>query len=73
MKLKITKGVIINMRNINRILKICKELEELWLKYPDLRLGQLILNVFSFKGDSPLYFIEDEDLIQKLEEAYRTT
>lgn len=58
------------MRDINRIPKICKELEELWLKHPDFRLGQLILNAFSFKGDSSLYGIEDEDLIKKLKELY---
>ena len=58
------------MRDINRIPKICKELEELWLKHPDLRLGQLILNAFSFKGDSPLFGTEDENLIKKLKELY---
>ena len=30
------------MRDPNRIPEILKELEKIWSKYPDLRLGQLI-------------------------------
>lgn len=57
------------MRDINRIPKICKELENLWLKHPDLRLGQLILNAFPATGES-LYSIEDGGLIEKLKNLY---
>jgi len=58
------------MRDKNRIPIILKRLEKLWLENPDLRLGQLILNKFSFPRDAPLYYIEDEDLIENLEESY---
>lgn len=55
------------MRDINRIDRILDRLKTLWKKYPDLRLGQLILNVIN---DPALYYIEDEELIDLLEEYY---
>jgi len=55
------------MRNINRIPIIIKRFEELWLKHPDLRLGQLILNVVN---PHSLYGKEDEILMDELEIAY---
>lgn len=54
------------MRNPKRIPKVLKEIEKVWKKYPDLRLGQLILNSC---GEPPLYCIEDEDLINLLKET----
>lgn len=41
-------------------------LAALWKKRPELRLGQLIGNYL----ESELYYIEDFDLIEKLEKAY---
>ena len=55
------------MRDINRIDLILDRLKTLWKKYPDLRLGQLILNVLQ---DPVLYYVEDEELIELLEEVY---
>ena len=55
------------MRDINRIDLILDRLEILWKKHPDLRLGQLILNVLQ---DPALYYVEDEQLIDLLEEFY---
>lgn len=57
------------MRDINRIDLILDRLKTLWKKYPDLRLGQLILNVLQ---DPVLYYIEDEELIETLEKAYES-
>ena len=34
------------MREKTRIPKILKQLENIWYEHPDLRLGQLINNVF---------------------------
>ena len=56
------------MRDINRIDLILDRLKTLWKKYPDLRLGQLILNVLQ---DPVLYYIEDEELINLLEKFYK--
>lgn len=55
------------MRDINRIDDILQNIGEVWKLFPDLRLGQLLLNVYS---DPALYYVEDEKLIQKLKEFY---
>jgi len=55
------------MRDPTRIDKILDRIKELWKKFPDLRLGQLILNVIQ---DPALYYIEDADLAESLEIFY---
>lgn len=55
------------MRNPERISKILTELSEIWIQYPDFRLGQLLLNVVN---DPALYYIEDEDLIKRIKVFY---
>lgn len=55
------------MRDPNRIGEVLAALGELWQKYPDMRLGQLILNTIE---DPRLYYIEDEDLIKHMNEFY---
>jgi uncharacterized protein YihD (DUF1040 family) len=59
--------MVIN-RNPKRIPKILKELSKVWQKYPDLRFGQLLMNCYINGTD--LYYIEDEQLIKKLNEVY---
>ena len=56
------------IRNPERISKILTELSEVWIQYPDLRLGQLLFNVIN---DPALYYIEDEDLIKELKTFYK--
>ena len=55
------------MRNPNRIDKILNEIRIIWKQYPDLRLGQLILNVIE---NPALYYIEDEELVELLKQTY---
>lgn len=55
------------MRDINRIDVVLNEIKDIWKKYPDLRLGQLICNVVR---DPALYYIEDENLVKELKEFY---
>lgn len=55
------------MRNQNRIDRILNEIRKIWKQYPDLRLGQLILNVIE---DPALYYIEDEELVELLKQTY---
>ena len=55
------------MRNPKRISKILKELEEIWKRNPDLRLMQLIVNVF---GEENLYYLEEDELISNLKDFY---
>lgn len=55
------------MRNTNRIDRILNEIRIIWKQYPDLRLGQLILNVIE---DPALYYIEDKELVELLKQTY---
>jgi len=50
------------MRDPDRIPVILSQIEMLWEKYPDLRLGQLIMNALVYD----LYNTEDEDLVDRL-------
>ena len=55
-------------RNPKRIDNFLKEIKKIWLKHPDLRFGQLMINFFAFEesenGD-PFYWEEDK-FIQRL-------
>lgn len=55
------------MRDVNRIDGMLKRIGEIWKEYPDLRLGQLLCNVVD---ETYLYYIEDKDLLRRIEEAY---
>ena len=51
------------MREPERIPKILFQIERVWECYPDLRLGQLILDAVDARQ---LYYMEDEELIEQL-------
>ena len=57
--------------------EVIKRLLDLWITYPELRLGQLIENVCGNNGYDGyndihnLYFVEDYDLIETLEKFYK--
>lgn len=55
------------MRNPKRIDKVLKAIKEIWELYPDLRLGQLIGNVFR---DPHLYYVEDKEMVEALQQVY---
>ena len=55
-------------RDPARIPLVMVKLEQLWQRLPQLRLGQLIMNVRNEIPD--LYTIEDAELVAKLEEFY---
>lgn len=49
------------MRDQKRIPKVLAEVEEIWEKYPDQRLGQLLCNIGrSFGYDEPFYMEDDK-------------
>lgn len=50
--------------------KITQRLLHIWNQYPELRLGQLIFNVFT-SSERDLYYHSDEELIRALEEYYK--
>lgn len=56
------------MRDKRRINKILKTVKKIRKKYPDLRLGQMLLNTVS--DDSILYMLEDNELEQALIHVY---
>ena len=58
------------MRDPERIDKILAQLADLWKKYPDLRLGQLIANTKIHENDLLFYNIEDQNLIDLLNNFY---
>ena len=50
-------------RDPKRISGILSEIEKIWSQYPDMRLGQLLVN---FSGRKDLFSIEDEELLGEL-------
>ena len=50
-----------NMRNINRIDAICKQLAQLWKELPDWRLSQLMSNILVSKD---CFYMEDDEFIE---------
>lgn len=50
-------------RDEKRISTILSKLETVWRQYPDMRLGQLLLNVC---GNKDFFAIEDEELMKRL-------
>ena len=55
------------MRDPKRIDVILQQISNIWHKYPDMRLGQLIGNVL--EGVS-LYYVEDDGLVNALKDTY---
>ena len=51
------------MRDPKRIPETLHDVQRVWEAFPDLRLGQLLLNVVP---DTALYYIEDEELVHRL-------
>jgi len=54
------------MREINRRDEILKLLDQIWTKFPDWRLGQILVNATGETGD--MFYIEDDRLIKDLKE-----
>lgn len=54
------------MRDPKRIKKILKQIETIWLEYPDLRLMQLLLNPLGLSGNTQIYYLEDDNLSEAL-------
>lgn len=59
-------------RDPGRIPGVLKRLEVVWKKYPSMRLGQLIGNVFYTTDpvSCQQYFVEDEEFIKAIENYY---
>lgn len=56
------------MRDAKRIPNILGVIQKIWEEYPDLRLGQLLLNAVN---ESALYYMEDDEIINYLINTYK--
>lgn len=55
------------MRDPNRIPIILKQLEKVWSREPDLRIGQLIVSLVNPEEScSKIFFFEDDQLLEAL-------
>lgn len=57
------------MRDPNRIPEFCNKLAEIWMKYPDLRFGQFMLNVLCnpHVPEHVIWIYEDDEMIKHIE------
>ena len=54
------------MRDPARIPKVLAEVQKVWEKHPDLRLGQLVV-VAASQAYMDAFYIEDENLVKGME------
>ena len=54
-----------NMRDPNRIPTILSQLEEAWKRHPDMRFGQLLVNLLDDRPNR-LFDVEDDVLGERL-------
>ena len=57
------------MRDKNRISRILEKLEAVWSLYPDQRLMQLLLNILSEDETMFLFYVEDDEVEQLIDEV----
>lgn len=57
------------MRDRNRIPEILQQLEAYWMKNPDARLGQIVVNAHSLVYPNKVdpYYTEDDDILKALQ------
>ena len=54
------------MRSPQRIFPLLEKIVVLWLRYPDMRLGQLLSSLT--KEGEDIFYLEDEELTVRLQE-----
>lgn len=56
------------MRDPKRIDKVLEEIKAVWIKVPDMRLGQILVNAISLykENKADMFNIEDEVLIDAI-------
>lgn len=57
------------MRNPSRIYPLLYKIGDIWVKKPDLRLGQLLENILA-ATDKSLFYVEDKDF-EKLIDRFK--
>ena len=56
------------MRDPKRIPKVLNSIKSHWEKFPDMRLGQLIMNAVN--NPTMLYYLEDDQLVESINALY---
>jgi len=56
------------MRDPKRIERMLQQLEKAWHAFPDMRLGQLILNITRSENTSDLWNLEDDQIEQRIDD-----
>ena len=62
---------MIFLRDPDRIKPFCEIFSELWLKYPDLRFGQIISNLSTYamsKYNKDIFYLEEFEILVILTE-----
>ena len=55
------------MRNPARIYPLLNKIGDIWVKMPDIRLGQLISNI-THPSKIDIFYMEDEELEKKIDD-----
>lgn len=56
------------LRNPARILPLLMRVAHAWMRVPDQRLGQLLTNTIKSDDTARMFYLEDEDFVEKIEE-----
>jgi len=59
------------MRDPNRIDEVLEALREYWVAHPDMRLGQILVNLIRAKFAADIFYVEDDTLLERLKEENR--
>ena len=59
------------MRDPKRIDEVLEALREYWVAHPDMRLGQILVNLIGAKFAADIFYVEDDVLLEKLKEENR--
>lgn len=52
-----------------RITKVLNALFEYWTRNPDLRLGQIVVNMTPRRFEGAPFFVEDDEMLEAIEKA----
>ena len=55
------------MRDPKRIPEFCNKLAEIWMKYPEFRFGQFMVNIMSATPHDP-WLYEDDEMIEFIDQ-----
>ena len=57
------------MRHPERIDEFCDKLRAVWKDNPDLRFGQLVMNIYQLSGNTSFFYLEDDVALQIMKDG----